>query len=61
MQILVSAKIVSSGSTVSIVDLDSAGANTRAQATEITTNGISDNGGTAIQIPACRRCNHCWD
>ena len=42
------AKIVSSGSTVSIVDLDSAGANT--QATEITTNGISDNGGTAIQI-----------
>ena len=35
------AKIVSSGSTVALVDVDSAGANT--QATEITTNGITDN------------------
>ena len=42
------AKIVSSGSTVSLVDVDSAGANT--QATEITTNGIADNSGVAIQI-----------
>ena len=42
------AKIVSSGSTVGLVDVDSAGANT--QATEITTNGASDNTGVAIQI-----------
>ena len=39
---------MSSGSTVSLVDVDSAGANT--QATEITTNGIADNSGVAIQI-----------
>ena len=42
------AKIVSSGSTVSLIDVDAAGANT--QATEVTTNGITDNSGVAIQI-----------